>query len=259
VLDIRHLNFSYPDRPVLRDISFSAVPGKILVILGPNGAGKTTLLKNLNRILPPESGDILVADRPVSAMGVREIARHMAYVAQAPEGGRVTVFDTVLMGRIPHLGFRPSRTDLEKTDAVMTRLGLSDMALKTLDRLSGGERQKVSIARALVQETPILLLDEPTAALDLRNQTDILGLIRHIARDHDMAVVMTMHDINAALQYADQYLCLKDGRILGTGAIEAISPNLIQKVYGVAVDLIYHNGQPMVVPKSGMSRAETAA
>ena len=246
MLDITHLNFSYPDRPVLRDISFSAVPGQILVILGPNGAGKTTLLKNLNRILPPESGEVLVEGLPVSTMGVRQIARHMAYVAQAPEGGRVTVFDTVLMGRIPHLGFRPSRKDLEKTDAVMTRLGLSAMALKTLDCLSGGERQKVSIARALVQETPILLLDEPTAALDLKNQTDILGLIRHIARDHDMAVVMTMHDINAALQYADQYLCLKDGKILGTGAIEAISPDLIQRVYGVAVDMIFHNGQPMV-------------
>jgi len=259
VLDIHHLNFSYPDRPVLRDISFSAVPGEILVILGPNGAGKTTLLKNLNRILTPESGEVRVADKPISAMGVRQIARHMAYVAQAPEGGRVTVFDTVLMGRIPHLGFRPSKRDLEKTDAVMTRLGLSDMALKTLDRLSGGERQKVSIARALVQETPILLLDEPTAALDLKNQTDILGLIRHIALDHDMAVIMTMHDINAALQYADQYLCLKDGRILGTGSIETISPDLIQKVYGVGVDMIYHNGQPMVVPRSSMSRTVTAA
>jgi len=259
VLDIAHLNFSYPDRPVLRDISFSAVAGEILAILGPNGAGKTTLLKSLNRILPPKSGTVRVANKLVSAMGVRQIARHMAYVAQTPEGGRVTVFDTVLMGRIPHLGFRPGSEDLEKTDAVMTRLGLSKMALKTLDCLSGGERQKVSIARALVQDTPILLLDEPTAALDLKNQTDILGLIRHIARDHDMAVVMTMHDLNAALQYADQYLCLKDGSVLGTGSIETISPDLIQKVYGVAVDMIFHNGQPMVVPRSGTARTETAA
>ena len=259
MFNIRHLNFSYPERPVLRDISFSATPGEILVILGPNGAGKTTLLKNLNRILTPESGEVLVGERPVSAMGVRDIARHMAYVSQVPEGGRVTVFDTVLMGRIPHLGFRPSRADLEKTDAVMNRLGLSDMALKTLDRLSGGERQKVAIARALAQETPILLLDEPTASLDLKNQTDILGLIRHIARDHDMAVVMTMHDLNAALQYADKYLCLKDGRILGTGVIAQITPDLIQKVYGVGVDMVYHNGQPMVVPRSGITLAETAA
>lgn len=259
MLEVTHLNFSYPDGPVLRDISFAASAGELLAVLGPNGAGKTTLLKTLNRILVPDAGKILVGNRPVSAMGVREIARHMAYVAQTPEGGRITVFDAVLMGRIPHLGFRPSRSDLEKTGAVMARLDLSGLALKTLDRLSGGQRQKAAIARALVQETPVLLLDEPTASLDLKNQTDILALIRHIARDHGMTVIMSMHDLNAALQYADQYLCLKDGKIKGSGAVRTITPELIRQVYGVSVDMVYHRGQPMVVPRARISLTDTAA
>lgn len=134
-------------------------------------------------------------------------------------------------------------------------LGLSSLALKPLDRLSGGERQKVAIARALVKETPILLLDEPTASLDLKNQTEILSRVRHIARSHHMAVVMTMHDLNAALQYADQYLCLKNGSILDAGPIQEITPEIIRKVYGVAVEIIFHKGLPMVVPAPAASAA----
>lgn len=259
MLEVNRLDYAYQDKTVLENIAFSAAPGEILVILGPNGAGKTTLLKCLNRILVPRKGEVRVGDRSVAAMGVREIARNMAYVAQLPEGGRITVFDAVLMGRIPHLGFRPGPGDLKKTDAVMSQLSLSDMALKTLDCLSGGERQKVAIARALVQETPILLLDEPTASLDLKNQTDILGLVRHIARDHNMAVVMTMHDLNAALQYADQYICLKNHTILGSGAIQNITPQMIQKVYGVKVEIVFHRGLPMVVPHTRVPLTETAA
>ncbi|MEH0019569.1 MAG: ABC transporter ATP-binding protein [Desulfobacter sp.] len=259
ILDVSDLSYAYNGTDVLKDVGFSVHKGEVLVILGPNGAGKTTLLKCLNRILHPKTGQVRVKGRPVQTMGVREIAREIAYVAQKPEGGKVSVFDAILMGRIPHLGFRPSREDLEKTGAVMERLRLSDMGVKYLDRLSGGELQKVAIARALVQETDILLMDEPTASLDLKNQTDILGLVRAVAKSHDIAVVMTMHDLNAALRYADQYICLKDHEICGAGNIGEISPALVSRVYGIPVEIVHHRGCPMVVPADPPGQAGHAA
>jgi len=247
-LYVRELSFSYRNTQVLDRIGFSVQRGEVTMILGPNGVGKTTLLKCLNRIFTPETGTIQVNNQDISTMAVGDIARHIAYVAQNNEGGRLTVFDAVLMGRTPHIRVRAGAQDLKKTHAVMERLNLSHMGLKYLDCLSGGERQKVAIARALVQETDLLLLDEPTASLDLKNQTEILGLIRHIARDHDMAVVMTMHDLNSALRYGDQYLCLKDGRVVGRGKMEEITPDLVTRVYGVDVEIVRHRGCPMVVP-----------
>ncbi|WDP90931.1 MAG: ABC transporter ATP-binding protein [Desulfobacter sp.] len=247
-LDVRKLGFHYNHTPVLRQIGFSVQAGEILMILGPNGVGKTTLLKCLNRIHSPQTGQILVNGRDISTMGTTETARHIAYVAQNNPGTRMTVFDAVLMGRTPHIRIKAGPKDLEKTHAVMERLNIAHMGVKYLDCLSGGELQKVAIARALVQETGLLLLDEPTASLDLKNQTEILGLIRHIARDHGMAVVMTMHDLNAALRYGDRYLCLKEGRVAGTGPMAEISPDLVARVYGLDVEIIRHRGCPMVVP-----------
>jgi len=251
MLEAKDLGYAYNHSNVLEQIYFSVSKKEILVILGPNGAGKTTLLKCLNRILPPHRGGVTIKGQPLAAMTVRDIAREMAYVAQNPEGGRITVFDAVLMGRIPHLGFRPSRRDIEKTHGVMSRLNLSDMALKYLDRLSGGERQKAAIARALVQETDLLLMDEPTASLDLKNRTEILELVRAVTASHNMGVVMTMHDLNAALRYGDRYLCLKNGKVFGTGPMESITPELVEKVYGTPVEIIRHRGCPVVVPLSG--------
>lgn len=247
-LCVKDLSFSYKNTRVLNRVGFSVQKGEVTMILGPNGVGKTTLLKCLNRIFSPNTGSIRINNRDIAAMGVGDIARHIAYVAQNNGGGRLTVFDAVLMGRTPHIRVKAGPGDLKKTHAVMERLNLNHMGLKYLDCLSGGERQKVAIARALVQETDLLLLDEPTASLDLKNQTDILGLIRHIAREHDMAVVMTMHDLNSALRYGDQYLCLRNGRVEGAGNMADITPELVTRVYGVDVEIIHHRGAPMVVP-----------
>lgn len=250
-LEVRNLEFQYRGataRPVLRQIGFSVEKGEILMILGPNGVGKTTLLKCLNRIYSPKTGSVLVNRRDISAMGAGEVARHIAYVAQNNAGARLTVFDAVLMGRTPHIRIKAGPEDLEKTHGVMAHLNLTHMGTKYLDCLSGGELQKVAIARALVQETGVLLLDEPTASLDLKNQTEILSLIRHIARDHGMAVVMTMHDLNAALRYGDKYLCLKEGRVAGWGPMPEVTAELVAGVYGLDVEIISHRGCPMVVP-----------
>ncbi|WDP84790.1 MAG: ABC transporter ATP-binding protein [Desulfobacter sp.] len=248
MFEVKDLSFQYNQDKVLEDIGFSVQKGELTVILGPNGVGKTTLLKCLNRIFTPQKGSVLVNQMDIRAMGVSDIARHISYVAQENPGGRLTVFDAVLMGRTPHMRYKAGPEDIQKTHAVMDHLNLDRMSVKYLDQLSGGELQKVAIARALVQETDLLLMDEPTSSLDLKNQTEILELIRHIARSHEMAVVMTMHDLNSALRYADQYICLKDCRVLGAGLIGEITPELVTRVYGLPVEIVHHRGCPMVVP-----------
>ncbi len=248
ILTVNDLAFTYKSCDTLKDIHFSIDPGELTVILGPNGVGKTTLLKCLNNILSPRKGKITVKGKETRTLSPRQIAREIAYVAQQSEAARITVFDAILMGRRPHINYRVSRQDLIKVDAVIRHLNLSKFSLKYLDEMSGGERQKVCIARALVQQTDLLLLDEPTASLDLKNQTHILGLIRHIIKDHHMAAVMTMHDLNSAMRYADKYIFLKDTTIYSAGDIPDITPEMVEAVYGVKVEIMHHRGMPIVVP-----------
>ncbi|MCK5164545.1 MAG: ABC transporter ATP-binding protein [Desulfobacula sp.] len=248
ILNVNGLTFHYKSHETLKNINFSIKKGETTVILGPNGVGKTTLLKCLNSILAPQSGDILVKDKNIKEMNIKQIAKEISYVAQKNDPARVTAFDAVLLGRHPHIRFKTNPDDLKKVDAIIKRLNLSHLCLKYLDQMSGGELQKVSIARALVQETDLLLLDEPTSSLDLKNQTDILGLIRHIVKEHHIAAIMTMHDLNTALRYADQYLFLKDKTIYGAGKINDISSKMIEDVYDVRVEIVYHKGFPLVVP-----------
>ena len=255
ILNVNDLAFHYKSHKTLKNISFSIHRGEITVILGPNGIGKTTLLKCLNSILSPQSGDIIVKDKNIKQMDIKQIAKEISYVAQKNETARITAFDAILLGRHPHIRYKTSSDDLKKVDAVIKRLNLSHLCLKYLDQMSGGELQKISIARALVQQTDLLLLDEPTSSLDLKNQTDILGLIRHIVKGHHIAAVMTMHDLNTALRYADQYLLLKDKTIYGAGKINEISSKMIEDVYGVCVEIFYHRGFPVVVPIENVKAA----
>ncbi len=248
ILEVDNLTFGYHGTRVLEDICFSIRKGSVTAILGPNGVGKTTLIKCLNRILTPWKGKVAVKKIDISGMSIKDIAKRISYVAQKNDAPKMTVFDAVLMGRFPHTKYMAGKKDLEKVAAVMKKLNLSSMGLKHLDRLSGGELQKVAIARALVQETDLLLLDEPTSSLDLRNQTQILELIRHIVHGHNIAAVMTMHDLNSALRYADYYICLKGKSIFDSGRISEITPETISDVYGVKVDIINHKGYPVVVP-----------
>ncbi len=167
ILKANDLTFEYNGVETLKDISFSIPKGRITVLLGPNGAGKTTLLKCLNGILSPQKGQVLIKDNAIKEMTIKQVAREISYVAQKNDVARVTVFDAILLGRLPHIRYRTQVADLQKVDSVMHKLNLSHMGLKYLDQLSGGELQKVAIARALVQETDLLLLDEPTSSLDL--------------------------------------------------------------------------------------------
>jgi iron complex transport system ATP-binding protein len=152
------------------------------------------------------------------------------------------------MGRSPHVRWRVSKEDLRIVDGAIKRLGLQSLAMRYVDQMSGGELQKVAVGRALVQEPKLLLLDEPTSSLDLKNQLEILQLLRHAVKDHGLAAVMTMHNLNMALRYADKYMFLKDGRVFDAGRPAEISAETVAAVYGIDVEIHRHNGNPLVIP-----------
>ncbi|MFP4481961.1 MAG: ABC transporter ATP-binding protein [Thermovirgaceae bacterium] len=248
ILSVNNVRFSYKSRPVLNRVSFALKRNELLAILGPNGVGKTTLLKCINAVLRPQGGAILVADRDLLSLSRMEIARYIAYVAQKTEAGRLTAFDAILLGRRPHIRWKVGGNDLKKVDAIIKTFGLEDLSLRFLDEMSGGELQKVSIARALVQEPEVLLLDEPTNSLDLKNQQEILETIRHIVTGHGMAAVMTMHDLNSALRFADKALFMKNGEIYAASERAEITPEVVEAVYGLPVTIEQVCGHPVVMP-----------
>jgi len=247
-LTVNGVSFSYNGCSVLDKVCFHVDKGELLVVLGPNGAGKTTLLKCINGIHRPEKGSVLVGEDNVLTMSQNETAKLLGYVPQRLESARLTVFDSILMGRKPYIRWRVGEKDIRMVDAVIKRLSLCNLSLRHIDRLSGGELQKVAIARALVQEPEVLLFDEPTSNLDLRNQLDILRTIRNVVKNHQVSAVMTMHDLNTAMRYADKFLFIKNGNICAWGGCESISPEIIEMVYGVEVEIEYRRGCPVIYP-----------
>ena len=177
ILTVNGISFSYPGHPVLKELSFELDRGRTLGLLGTNGAGKSTLLRCLNRILRPQGGTVLVGGRSLSRLPDREIARRMGYVPQLHQTTGLNVFEAVLLGRNPHIRWQASPRDLAVVEEVLRSLRLEELALRPMAELSGGQAQKVTIARALAQEPEILLLDEPTSGLDLRNQLEVMELI----------------------------------------------------------------------------------
>ncbi|MDD4730302.1 MAG: ABC transporter ATP-binding protein [Desulfovibrio sp.] len=248
ILNVRDMGFAYNGSPVFQDVEFSVDPGELLAVLGPNGVGKTTLLKCINAIHAPRSGTVYVDQRDVSRLSPREIARDVGYVAQRSEAARFTVFDAVLMGRKPHVRWRVGEEDLRIVSAALKRLDLDRLRLRHIDTLSGGELQKVAVARALVQEPRLLLLDEPTSSLDLKNQISILRLVRRVVDEHDIAAVMTMHDLNTALRFAHKFLFLKQGRVFAAGHMHEVTADMVSEVYGLPVQLRIIDGHPVVLP-----------
>lgn len=248
ILSINGIEFGYRSRDVLNDISFSVNPNEILTILGPNGVGKTTLLKCINRIHHPRAGSIMIEEEDILKMDLLEVAKRVGYVPQHCEKGRLTAYDAILLGRRPHITWNTSENDLKIVDAAIKRLRMQDLSMQYIDEMSGGELQKVSVARALVQEPKLMLLDEPTSSLDLRNQQEILKIIKEIVRGHPVSAVMTMHDINTALRFSDKFVLLKGGKIYAAGGHEVITPEMIREVYDVEVCVETFRQNPVVIP-----------
>jgi len=237
IIDVNHLGFSYSQGEVLRDLSFEVERGSFLTIAGPNGAGKSTLLNLLSGGLKAGSGSVKIDDTDVQSFSAAALARKVAVVRQefVPMFG-FSVLETVLMARVPYygpLGFE-SKRDREIADGALEATGTAKFALRQLGQISGGERQRVFIARALAQDTPVLLLDEPTSFLDLRHQVRIYDLLKKMQIEQGKTIVAVTHDINLAVQYCDDVLLLgTEGRhYKGTGR-DVFSPEKIEKVFDV--------------------------
>jgi len=236
-LKVQHLDFSYGKRDVLSGVSFEANKGEILAVLGPNGSGKSTLLRCLNHILRPKRGELLLDDQHIGLMTAEKRAQWIGYVPQKLDTAPLSVFESVLMGRKPYFTWMASKTDLEKVEAMLNRLGLDSLAHRPVNQLSGGECQKAALARVLVQEPKLLLLDEPTSALDLKNQVEILTLLQKIVRECNLIVLLTMHDINVAIRYANRFLLLQKGKLVGNVSQNGLTSELIENVYGLPVEI----------------------
>jgi len=248
-LHVSGLTFAYGEEPIVDGVDLSVAAGELLGIVGPNGSGKTTLLCCLDRILEPDAGTVSVDGDDLAGLSRAEIARRIGYVPQ--EDRRTfptTVFDTILLGRTPHAGWRTGEDDREATAEVIDRLGLEPYALRSVDELSGGQRRMVSIGRAIVGEPSVLLLDEPTAGLDVRHRLEVLELLRELLAD-GTAAVMVIHDLNLAARYCDRLAMLREGRVVATGDPGILTPETIREVYGVEATVTNHGGRRLVIPE----------
>ncbi|MDR3601301.1 MAG: ABC transporter ATP-binding protein [Desulfosporosinus sp.] len=249
ILSVNGVEFRYGCRTILENIGFTVRRGEFLSILGNNGAGKSTLLKTLNKILLPQQGSIYVGQQELCKLSRLSIALKMAYVAQNYGSNRQTVFDAVLLGRKPHIKWEATAADLALVQGILVKTGLAEFALRYLDELSGGELQKVVIARALAQEPEVLLLDEPTSNLDLKNQMEVLKTIRTAAKEKNIAVVAVMHDLNLALRFSDKFVLLQDTKVFVAGGSEVMTAENITQAYGVSVSVDRVQGQTVVIPR----------
>lgn len=254
VLALRALTVAYGTHEVLRAVDLSVQRGELVGVLGPNGSGKTTLLKAARGLVRPTRGMASLLGRPVTAWRERDLARRVAVVPQRDESAfPFTVEDTVLMGRSPHLGRSgfESAQDRAVAARALAELDLLPLRGRVLTELSGGERQRVIVARALAQEPELLLLDEPTASLDIRHQVEVLGLLRRKNRAEGLTVVTVLHDLNLATLFCDRVVLLSDGRIFADGPTEQVVTYAnVKAVYRteVYVGLNELNGKVFMVP-----------
>jgi iron complex transport system ATP-binding protein len=254
MLEIVSLTVNYGIHPALHEVSLSVRRGETLALIGPNGAGKTTLIRAASGVLKMQAGTVWVAGQDIRRMSPAERARRIAVVPQArnlPDD--FTVWQTAMLGRTPHLDWlgHPGPRDGEQVRWALERTGALELAERLIGQLSGGEQQRVLLARALAQDTPILLLDEPTTHLDLRHQSGLLSLVRKLARERGLAVLMALHDLNLAALYADRVALLVSGRIQAAGSPqEVLTAPRLADAYGVPVEVILHPeyGTPLVLP-----------
>lgn len=254
MLQAENIQTAYGNKPVLKGINLRLSPGKIVSVIGPNGSGKSTLLRALSGVLPLQAGRIWVQNRDLNQLSPIERARHIAVVPQAINlPPAFTAFETVLLGRTPYLNWfgSASQRDLAAVEQAMQRTHILDLAHRAVGELSGGEQQRVMLARALAQSAPILMLDEPTAHLDLQYQISLLELIRCLAREENLAVLIILHDLNLASRYADEVAVLVNGRLLAEGSPhDVLTPGLLSQVYQVPLQVhaIGAAGIPMITP-----------
>ena len=249
ILEIKDLRFGYSKRSPLGldGVNLELDKGEVGVLLGTNGSGKTTLFKNILGLVKPASGNILFKGKDILKIKGNERAKHISYVPQNAEFGSLSVFDTVLMGRMPYFGLRSGSSDEEKTAEMLKEMGMEHLASRNVEELSGGERQKTAIARALVQEPEFMIFDEPTGNLDIANEQLILKEAGRVAKEKGIGILTSLHDINQALAVGDRFFFLKNGRILYSGDSSIVSKEIIEDVFDAKVNLIEHEGKKVVL------------
>ena len=248
-LQIRNLGFSYGSTEILRDINMWLNSSEVLGIVGPNGTGKSTLLRCIDRILIPE-GEVLLDGQEISGMSRVEIAKRIGYVPQSMTGVfPATVFDMVLLGRRPHLSWRSSEEDIDKVLEMLDLMDIKDLAMRNFNETSGGQQQKVLIARALAQDVDILLLDEPTSNLDIKHQLEVMEILTELSKTKGISVMMAIHDLNLASRYSDRIIMLNGGGIRDEGdPASVLTAENIRSVYGVDVVVRNEDGKPYMIP-----------
>jgi iron complex transport system ATP-binding protein len=248
MLSIKNLTFHYRGgRNILQDVSLDIEPGHCVAVLGNNGAGKSTLLKCINRILKADSGNITLNGEELLTMPHREIARRIAFVAQSVPKTQMSVYDTVMLGRKPYMKWTFSDEDHAIARQMMDKLELTDMRERYVDQLSGGEQQKVMLARALTQQPQMLLLDEPTSSLDLQNQYQVLGIVQEICKATGITVLVIIHDLNLALRFCDRFLMMRNGNICEYGDSSVVNRESIKSVYRIDAEIAEVNGKKVVL------------
>lgn len=239
-LELNGVTQGYGRRVVVEEISVAVESGEVVTILGPNGSGKSTLIKTMCNIMEPKTGTITINDVPISDIEKSEFAKIVGYIPQtAMFSGQSSVYDSVLLGRRPYVDWAYSKKDLDIAADAMVRMSVDSLYDRPVSQLSGGQVQRVALARVLAQDPKFYIFDEPTSALDLRNQLDTLKLMRSVIKEKGAGMIMAMHDLNLALRYSDKVMALKDGRVYDFGpAKEVITEQMIRDVYRVDSQIV---------------------
>jgi iron complex transport system ATP-binding protein len=259
MLQIRDLTLAYGERVALRDVSLSLARGELLGVVGPNASGKSSLIRAITNVVTPQQGEVRLDGSPVRRISQREMAQRVAVVPQNPALPEAfTALEVVLMGRTPHLGLLQSerRADWAAVRRALEQTDAWHLVDRRIGELSGGERQRVVVARALAQETPLLLLDEPTAHLDVGHQATVLELVLRLCRSdgadsRPKAVLAVVHDLTLAAQYCDRLAMLSEGCLVALGSPqEVLTPQVLASVYRTQVSVFPHplTGRPVVTP-----------
>ncbi|WP_400203666.1 ABC transporter ATP-binding protein [Candidatus Methanomassiliicoccus intestinalis] len=256
-ITLDNVNFSYDDSPVLHNISLTLNEPGLVCIIGPNGVGKSTLIKCINKILQPDSGQIFLNNKNINDMSFKEISKIMGYVpAAANDMFSMTVIDSILIGRYPHKNWSsPTNEDVDIACDTMEMMSIIHLALRNLNELSAGQHQRASIARGLAQLPQVLILDEPTANLDVRHQLMVTNLLSSLSHKNDMMILMISHDLNIAAKYADKIIIMSTPGIIykiGTPE-EVITPEVMRYVYGVDCMIENVQGHPHVILLDALS------
>ncbi len=250
-LTINKLSFNYTGVEVLKDIELEVGLGEMLSIVGPNGSGKSTLLKCINRILKTKQNTVLIDGQDACKLNLKELSKLMGYVPQSSTSTfPFTVFDVVMMGRKPYIHWSISERDNQIVADMLEYLGIGHLAMRHFTELSGGEQQKVIIARALAQQPKLMLLDEPTSSLDIKHQLEILCLLKGLSESKERSVIVSMHDLNLASRFSDRMLMLKKGCIYAVGKPEdVLTEKNIEAVYGIKASVSSSViGKPQITP-----------